>query len=675
MYETLGQIRKFQASIIVAIGVICVIELISYYSVIYAANIYLQFAKVNDLAYKQRIEFQAAGITSRRIMAELEVSPQGSRTIERAQQKLKLQTDALEASHKNFRTVIYGPTVERWISDANRHQLIDSLIDQYIKRLRQLSSVPARELSTDFRHWSEIDIIASVDGRLMRSFDEMAEEMGVAAEQAAVFLRQVQGFTNIASVLVIGLLGFFVIRPAISQLRKSSENDIRLRQKLQDQSLTDGLTGIGNRKALDETEDRLRKSGAPYFYAVVDLDSFKPINDTFGHAAGDCALVEVSSRIKDALNPGETVFRAGGDEFAVIAEPDDADAHDLGARLVAAFSDPVWYNDRDLAISSSIGIASSADIEGDFTAVAAAADIAMYQGKSRTSACYLIYDPSMGGSEINLETKARLSASITQRLIRPYYQPQFSLSDGRLTGFEALARWEDNISGRTSAATFIAQIEAHGLSHEFNMSMARQVLEQMAEWNRAGLLDFTVSVNFGPALISSDTATRELMDLLGEFPEETPFLTAEITEDVFAARHLPAIREAIGALKAAGIRLSMDDFGTGYGSFRHLREFSFDEWKIERQFVSNIGKEHASEVMIGGFLATARGLDAIVVAEGVETEAQAEFLRSLGCDIAQGFYYSPAVPPCAALDFIRRCRFGALSGSAPENELKTRLAK
>lgn len=660
MYETLSQIRKFQAGILIAIGIVCILEFISYYCVIYAANTYHHLAKINQLTYEQKLEFQGASITSRRIMAELEVSPNGSRTIERAQQKLVGQIEQLVTTHTNLRAVFNEPQIASLISDSSRHTLIDDLIDKYVSRLEQLASLPAEKLSTNFRHWSELDIIASVDGTLMRSLDGVTSDMSSGAERASVFLEQVQVITNIGSVLVIAALAFLVVRPAVIQLRKSSESDLQLRKELQKQSLTDGLTGLKNRKAFEELAHSLTKQKARYLFAIVDLNAFKPINDTFGHAAGDCSLVEVAKRSLSLLRCGEKMFRIGGDEFVVISMAlpgkDTPDADDLGKRLTGLFDQPISFNGRDIILTASIGVADSIDFDGDFNAVASAADQAMYSGKSRNQTVYRLYEESMGSHVVNLETKEQLLTSIRQRAIKPYYQPQYSLRDGQLIGMEALARWDVNIHGRSSASTFIEQIETHGLSTEFNISIIRQVLEQMSQWRQQGILDFDVSVNLDGSILSSQISTKELIDHLNQFPEELKFLKAEVTEDVLIARNMWAIRKSIEALKSLGIKISMDDFGTGYGSFRHLKEFQFDEWKIDRQFVWLIGEELSSEVMIEGFLAMAKSLSTTVIAEGVETEEQAQFLRKLGCDGVQGFLYSQAVNADSALDLIRKNR-------------------
>ncbi len=411
----------------------------------------------------------------------------------------------------------------------------------------------------------------------------------------------------------------------------------------------DGLTGLLTRQAFDEELEELLAARAPGTEIAVfsiDLDGFKPINDSYSHAAGDAVLVAIAERLRGLAAPRAVVGRLGGDEFALACGDPGllADPVGFGHRILDAIQAPVDHDGRAMRVGASIGIASSTPALATVSGLCRAADQAMFHCKTSTALRVWRYVPGEVAPRPTLQDRMELSLALAENRIVPHYQPKVRLASRELCGFEALARWQHPTRGLLLPGAFLPQINELGLQGDFLVAIATHVLEDLAELLAEGYDPGQVSINVPEVTLATLTGRAELDRLLDGYPQTLPHLTFEITEDVFITRSGNLIQDSITHFRARGIRISLDDFGTGFASFQHLRELEFDELKIDKSFVAGLGQDTAAEVLIDGFLSIAQGLGVTVVAEGVETEEQRRHLLALGGRIAQGWLFARAEP-------------------------------
>ncbi|MEM9429856.1 MAG: EAL domain-containing protein [Pseudomonadota bacterium] len=441
----------------------------------------------------------------------------------------------------------------------------------------------------------------------------------------------------------------------LTELQRAVEELERARVEAEAAARRDALTGLANRKGFDEAFSEILASDRAdeHCCVIIDLDDFKPINDTFGHDAGDAVLIAAGERFQSALGDAVSVARIGGDEFAALV----GGLHsreacvDVGRRLVAALEEPVVFNGRRLHVRASVGIAYFSDCAQSLQEIVSAADRAMYTIKSVKETDFSIYDPAERAEELTVFARQRLLEAIRTWELKPFFQPKVSLTTRALTGFEALARWVDREGGLLEPRQFLGAIKDHGLQIDFTVSMVRQVIDAMRHWREIAPETTSVAVNIPEAILATERGLEELLWLLAD-DGLGRHITCEITEDVLIARANDRIRQSIQTLREAGSRISLDDFGTGYGSFRHLQELQVDELKIDAEFVAGIGRDRSAEIIIEGFLAIARGLDICVVGEGIETETQARFLRRRQCQEGQGYLFGRAVEAARVPDVL-----------------------
>jgi diguanylate cyclase (GGDEF)-like protein/PAS domain S-box-containing protein len=440
--------------------------------------------------------------------------------------------------------------------------------------------------------------------------------------------------------------------------------DVSERKQLEDelarQALHDSLTGLPNRVLF---HDRLRQSlksarradQAPsttgrHAVLFVDLDDFKVINDTLGHRVGDELLVAVAGRLRDATRSVDTAARLGGDEFTILLEnvASERDAEQTADRILEDLRLPFLLDDHQIVVSASIGIAFADAGSDDPDDVLRSADTALYEAKARGKGRHETYQHTMNVRAWHrLEIESELRLAIDRGELRVHYQPIVDLETRAIVEVEALVRWEHRHRGLMPPADFIPLAEQTGLIVAIDAFVLDAACRQLAEWQRrvpaaTGLI---VSTNISPRDLTQSNFARSVAEILEKHGLVHDRVRLEITETTNLDRE--AAMATLIALRALGIRLAIDDFGTGYSSLGYFRNLPLDTLKIDRDFVGGLGSSREDTAIVTAAIAFAKALDVEVIAEGIETELQAQRLRDLGCRLGQGFLFSRPLEPAA----------------------------
>jgi diguanylate cyclase (GGDEF)-like protein/PAS domain S-box-containing protein len=419
----------------------------------------------------------------------------------------------------------------------------------------------------------------------------------------------------------------------------------------------DSLTGLPNRRQMrDRLQERIEAvgSGGQLAFLCLDIDRFKDVNDTLGHATGDRLLVEVGRRISRLLGPNDLLGRYGGDEFVlVLADYDTSRAGLFVSSLLQQLRVPMAIDDMLLPVSASIGIGVYPDDGTNEEILLKHADTAMYEAKNAGGDTFRFFRPEMNRmAEERLLLGAALREAIDRRQLRLNYQPQVDCRTGALAGAEALARWRHPQLGEVSPGRFIPLAEELGLIEEIGRWALEEACGQLAGWRRAGLAIPSISVNLSAKHFRDPELTGFIAATLAEAGLEPQMLTVEITEGVIMDGN-PVTIETAKAIHALGVKLSLDDFGTGYSSLSYLARLPIDELKIDRGFMQDLARDKNAQAVVTAVVRIGQSLSLTVVAEGVETVEQQGFLEGLSCNLVQGFLVSPALAPA---DFEAWCR-------------------
>lgn len=417
---------------------------------------------------------------------------------------------------------------------------------------------------------------------------------------------------------------------------------------------TDPLTGLGNRYRM---RDKVRllsaeraSDPAPFTIGIANLDSFKPINDLFGSAAGDEILCQVAHRLKACIPDGAIVTRHDGDEFAFVLPLvfERAGAEKFGQMIREVLSAPYDLGDRNVRLSASFGFAIYPFAGDEFEDLLKSAETALYRSKRRGRGQITVYSQEIA-QEMRRTTQLEqaLRNAIISDAIDVHFQPIVSLANNLVVGFEALARWNDPDLGFVSPAVFVPLAEERGFIDALSETLLRKAAEAALSWPRELFLSF----NLSSAQLMDPGTSNSILSILGRVGFDPHRLELEITETAVMSSADTAHR-ILTDLRHAGVRISLDDFGTGQSSLGRLRDFIFDKVKIDRAFVSRINSDRASEHIIKAILSMCDGLDLEVVAEGIEDYAEAVKLRALGCGMGQGYYYGKPADSIATLRYL-----------------------
>ncbi len=422
-------------------------------------------------------------------------------------------------------------------------------------------------------------------------------------------------------------------------------------EKLAHLALHDPLTGLANRVLLrDRLMHALQRRSAsetPLSLLSIDLDGFKTVNDSLGHQVGDELLVVVAARLRMALRAEDTVARLGGDEFAVLlGSQSEAVAMQAAERILAILADPVDIKGRSVVLSASIGMASGMG-RVDADELLRNADLAMYAAKGRGRHRTALYESSMYDTAVQrLVREGDLRMALERREFHLHYQPVVSLIDGRMTGVEALLRWQHPRHGAIPPLDFIPAAESSGLIVPIGEWVVAEATHQLREWRarHPEAAGFTMAINVAVPQLQSKGLIDVVTGALADNGLQPVDLVLEITESAMSEHYV--LMATLWALRRLGVALALDDFGTGYSSLARLRLFPVQKVKIDRSFVQEIGRDSGEAVLPAATLALAHGLGLHAVAEGIETVAQFQFMRDHGCEEAQGHLLSRAVDAC-----------------------------
>jgi len=459
------------------------------------------------------------------------------------------------------------------------------------------------------------------------------------------------------------------VQGIVLNCRDISERKI-FEDQLAHQAFHDPVTGLANRALFaDRVQHALARTTREHSTVgviFIDLDDFKTINDSLGHASGDAVLQEVSHRLRDAVRPTDTVARFGGDEFAVLVEEVDRsqEAVDVAERVLDALNHPIDMGEKELYVGASLGLCLTSDDLTDAADLLRNADVAMYMAKRERKGSYRVFEPDMHREVVErLEMRADLQRAVDTGQLEVHYQPVIRLSGSTVYGFEALLRWHHPTRGTIAPANFIPLAEDTGLIVPIGRWTLIQACRQAAQLHKRFPTDplLSMAVNLSVKQLQSDTIVEDVQTALATSGLAPSALVLEITESVMMADMDLAV-ERLNALKALGIKLAMDDFGTGYSSLSYLSRLPVDILKMDRSFLASgdaVSGLPAAIVKLG------ETLKLEVVAEGIEQAMQATHLRDLGCELGQGFLFAHAMESPDLLGYLHRVQDTA-EGDEPQ---------
>ncbi|MCI3921243.1 EAL domain-containing protein [Paenibacillus sp. TRM 82003] len=414
-------------------------------------------------------------------------------------------------------------------------------------------------------------------------------------------------------------------------------------KRLREIAYHDSLTGLPNRMYAMEYLGERVSSGTPCYVFLIDLDHFKNVNDLLGHQAGDYLLSETSDRLRRATPAGDMVSRLGGDEFLVVVTTSTSEAQvlRLAERIIAEITKPLEYAEQRLLVTTSIGIAR---YPGDADTAEEAikhADIAMYKAKEKGRDTYHLFSKRHDQETLeNLQMKQELKSVLDRRDLELYFQPKMRLSTDAIVGVEALLRW-NHANGQIPPGKFIALAEQNGTIVPIGEWVLAEACAHMKAWNERFGARLTVAVNVSFEQLRKDDFIERLETILIKSGLAPELLELEITESA-AMRDVERTIELMRRIRERGVRVSIDDFGTGFSSLSYLKRFAFDRIKLDRSFISELPGDDKNGAIVRTILTLAKQLSAETTAEGVETPEQLAYLREHGCEEAQGYlFYKP----------------------------------
>jgi diguanylate cyclase (GGDEF)-like protein/PAS domain S-box-containing protein len=544
---------------------------------------------------------------------------------------------ALQLSEANFRILFTANPQPMWVFDRETLRFLEvntAATDHYGYTREEFLSMRV----TDIRPASDVSALEQDLGQGAQGLPSSHQWRHVVKD----------GRTIVVDIATHDLE--FGGRGAVLVLAQDVTERLELDNRLRHQAFHDTLTGLANRALFyDRVEHavaRGQRSDDAFAVLFIDLDNFKAINDTVGHSAGDAVLLEVAMRLRRAIRPSDTAARLGGDEFAVLIEPiaGGSIAIAVAERIAASLNQPVEVEGDMWFVSGSVGIAFSDHSKNESVdTILRNADVAMYNAKKRGRAQFTVFEPEMYES---VAEKSLLEAELRQAIERGeltlHYQPQIDLRRQRITGVEALVRWNHPRRGLLAPGEFIPVAEETGLIESVDDWVLEHAAAQMRDWTAAGFDPITMGVNVSGREIATPGLAQRIRQTVARVGLAPAQVELEVTESVaFEAENA---RETLERLREAGFRVAIDDFGVGFSMLSRLQELPVDRLKIDKSFVDKITFGEDEAPIVSGIIAMAHSLRLKVVAEGIETTEQLAFLKRAGCDEGQGYRLGRPMP-------------------------------
>jgi len=560
--------------------------------------------------------------------------------------QVQARTQALEHSEARFRVLIEQAPEAIFVYDVDNTCVVDANPRaEVLTGLKRDELIGQSALALYDPNVSEPnDLIPSISTHVALAL----------SGNTAVFERGVRhqnGHSTLCEVRLVQL-------PGERRLLRASFIDISARHAAQKRAeylaRHDVLTGLSNRfglfQHLEQSITSATEQGEGFAILTLDLDGFKFINDWRGHAVGDVLLSQLALRLKDLISGNGVVTRPGGDEFIVVlqaAPPSQlrARAKEFGAQILREVGRPFVLESMEFRVTASIGLSLFPEHGQDIDSLMRNGDLAMYQSKRAGGGQMRCYDIGMSDAlQERLTLEADLAQALDEGQFELYYQPQIDLCSDQIVGMESLIRWSHPTRGLVSPAIFIPIAEQSGLIIPLGAWVMREACRQLMQWRNEGLADgLTMAVNVSPVQFSTPSLLDEVKSILNDTGLPPECLDLEITESSIMASAQDSIN-VMQALRKLGVLISVDDFGTGYSSLAYLRQFPLNYLKIDQSFVRDIGIQKDGTALCQTITMLAHQLGFEVIAEGVETQQQLEVLRSMECELAQGFFFSRPLP-------------------------------
>ncbi|OYU46619.1 MAG: GGDEF-domain containing protein [Burkholderiales bacterium PBB4] len=459
---------------------------------------------------------------------------------------------------------------------------------------------------------------------------------------------------SVLMLLVGGTMVLFLSRDMFNAMRRLRLEIVRYQESERNLSYLarhDPLTHLPNRMLANELIEQALRSAerqdSQLALLFVDLDNFKDINDSMGHAAGDDFLKQVADRLRGVVRKGDIVCRQGGDEFLVglVDVGDSGDISGIADNLLAAIAQPFVVRESEILASCSIGIAVHPHDGADFEELLRHADLAMYEAKaSGRNTCRFFDDELNTNIQQNLHLLSNLRLAIAQQEFVLHYQPVIDLATGKLIGAEALVRWNSPSLGLVAPLQFIAAAEKSGLIVDIGQWVITEACQQMRAWHAAGATGLTIAVNLSPVQFRRGNMEELIAQALSLSGLDPACLELEVTEFTLV-QDTEKFIQTLQRLKALGIRISIDDFGTGYSNLSYLQRFAVDTLKIDQSFVKTLTSNAQNQTLVTAIIQMAKGLNLTTIAEGIEDIATRDQLLALGCDQGQGYGFAKPLAP------------------------------
>ena len=527
------------------------------------------------------------------------------------------------------------------------HELID-LQGRLTGIARPMQNRVVDALSGDFDQKAEEQVLSGAIPaqnnvlNVLSLLDTETQKLALEASRKAHQAHEVARFWMYLLSGIALLLGMFVAAAVMYYTKRASRERHHL-------ATHDALTGLPNRMLfmdrLEQSLVRAQRRNTLVGVMFIDLDRFKRVNDTLGHASGDALICEVAQRLRSATRAEDVVARLGGDEFGVVIDVARI-SHVLQVveKILGVVSEPYRIAERELFSSCSIGVSVYPNDGSDGTSLLKHADTAAFTAKNGGRNRFQLYDAAMNTmAEERLQLETELHYALERDEFLFHYQPKLNLETGRIQGVEALIRWNHPGKGLLSPAVFLELLEEGGGIVKVGRTLLRSACFQTASWHAAGFANLDVAVNISGKEFWHNNLVADVREALQQSGLPPHSLHLELTEGIFM-QDVEAAVSIILALKALGVAVAIDDFGTGYSSLAHLKRFPLDILKIDRYFVKDIPHAPVNEALISSILALCRGLKLGTVAEGVENGEQLDVLRKLGCQVVQGYFISRPVP-------------------------------